>query len=324
MAAKILVADNDPSVLDCIEASLRLDGFEVAVAHDGREALERAFVLEPDLVLLDLLMPEHDGFEVLRRLRADVRTITTPVIILTCKADVADKVVGLSAGADDYVVKPFDPAELGARVRTTLRRSRQLRAVSPLTGLPGNAVITEQLAARMETGRPAAVIYADLNHFKSYNDHYGFQRGDRVIELIADILRRATSPWADAFLGHIGGDDFLVLTDPDPVAMICEQVIRDFDAAIAGHYDAEDRERGYLEQRDRRGVLQRYPLVSIALGVASTARRDYPHPRMLVEVATEMKAYLKQRADGSAYAMDGRRGQAPSTGAGDVRRGARR
>ena len=324
MAATILVADNDPSVLNIIEASLRLDGFEVALARDGREALDRAFKIEPDLVLLDLLMPEHDGFEVLRQLRADVRTVATPVIILTCKSDVADKVVGLSAGADDYVVKPFDPVELGARVRTTLRRSRQLRAVSPLTGLPGNAVITEQLAGRMESGRPTAVVYADLNDFKSYNDRYGFQRGDGVIVLTADILRRAVRSWPGTFLGHIGGDDFLVITEPGPVVAICEQVIRDFDGAIAGHYDADDRNRGYVQQRDRRGVLQRFPLVSITLGVASTAQRDFDHPRQLVEVATEMKTYLKQRAEGSGYAMDGRRGEPPSTRWGHACSGARR
>ena len=312
MGATILVADNDPSILRFIEVNLRLEGFDVALAYDGLEALEQAFRLEPDLILLDLVMPKHDGLEVLQRLRADARTATTPIIILTGRGLVADKVGGLSAGADDYVVKPFDPVELVARVRTMLRRSRDLRAVSPLTGLPGNHVITEHLAQRMAAGRPTAVLYADLNDFKSYNDRYGFQRGDEVIELIADILRTATRAWPDAFLGHIGGDDFLIVVGPEAVTDICERVIAQFDLRVADAYDVPDLQRGHLEQLDRQGAVQRFPLVSIAVGVASTENRDYTHPREMVEVATEMKAYCKQRRDGSSFAVDGRREQSVS------------
>jgi diguanylate cyclase (GGDEF)-like protein len=218
-------------------------------------------------------------------------------------------VVGLAAGADDYVLKPFDPMELVARVRTTLARTSQLRETSPLTGLPGNHRISQEVARRLVAREPLAVVYADLSDFKAYNDCYGFLRCDEVILLTAETLRQAIADHADerAFLGHVGGDDFVVLCHPDEVRPICTQVVEQFDARIPLLYDPEDRERGYLEVKDRQGELRRFGLVTIALGVATTERRSFGDPREIVAVATEMKAFLKRSRDRSAWAVDGRR-----------------
>lgn len=305
MGELILVADNEPDILRFVEVNLRLEGFEVVVAHDGDEALEKAFTDRPALVLLDVMMPKTDGFEVCRRLRADARTAHIPVIILTAKSMTVDKVVGLTAGADDYVLKPFDPVELVARVRTTLRRAIELRGSSPLTGLPGNHRITQEIARRLADEEPVAVVYADLNEFKAYNDHYGFVRGDDVIILTADVLRDVLREHTeDGFLGHIGGDDFMFVCRPAQVATVCEAAIAAFDRRVQDFYDDEILAQGYLEVPDRRGDLQRYELLSIALGVATNERREFSDHREIVEVATEMKSYVKRNRSGSAYAVD--------------------
>ena len=154
MAESILVVDDDPDVARFVEVNLRSAGYEVQVATDGEEALEKALEMRPDLVLLDVMMPKLDGFEVAQRLRRDQRTSSCSIIMLTAKALSADKVTGLQSGADDYIIKPFDPIELLARVKGTLRRAREMRALSPLTGLPGNIRIQEEIRRLVAEDQP--------------------------------------------------------------------------------------------------------------------------------------------------------------------------
>lgn len=303
-----LLAVADPSTAGFLEVNLRLEGFDVLRATDGVTALRTAVAGRPDLALVGSDLPGIDGLEVCRRLRRDPRTSHLPVIILSPRGAGAEEAArGLACGADDHVRAPFEPVELLARVRRTLRRTADLRGASPLTGLPGNHLIARELAVRMASGEPLALVYADLNDFKSFNDRYGFLRGDEVIVLAADVLRATALRVADdAFIGHVGGDDFMVLCRPEDVAPYCEGVLRAFDEGIVAHYDAVDLVRGHLVLADRQGEVRRHPIVSIALGVATTERRCFEDHREVVAVATEMKTFLKQRGGGSAYAVDGR------------------
>lgn len=306
---RILVVDNEADIRRFIEVNLRLEGFDVVSAGDGEEGLARAFEFDPSLVLLDVMMPGIDGIEVCRRLRADPRSSHIPVILLTAKSLTVDKVVGLAAGADDYVLKPFDPMELVARVRTTMRRAADLRGASPLTGLPGNHRIETEIARRLEQGQEIAVAYVDLNNFKSYNDHYGFLEGDKVIGSTANVLRDVLTDLVsdDAFLGHIGGDDFVMICNPSQAEAVCAEVVRRFDAMIPALYAAEERERGFLEVEDRRGQTQRYGMVTVGIGVTTNSHRTFMDHRDVVAVATEMKTHVKRtNPDQSAYAIDSR------------------
>jgi diguanylate cyclase (GGDEF)-like protein len=307
VAEMILVVDDDPDIARFVEVNLRSAGFDVSVATDGEEALRRAEEIRPDLVLLDVMMPRVDGFEVAQRLRRNTRTANTCIIMLTAKAQSTDKVLGLTAGADDYIIKPFDPIELLARVKTTLRRARDNRNLSPLTGLPGNIRIEDEVQRRVEENVQFALLNCDIDNFKAYNDHYGFLRGDRVIQATARILQDAVEEFSrtEGFVGHVGGDDFVVVVVPEAVEQTVERIIRNFDVEIRGLYDAPDLERGFIQVEDRQGNPQDFPVVSISIGVATTGTRKFSHYGEAIAVATEMKQVAK-RETGSAYAVDRR------------------
>jgi diguanylate cyclase (GGDEF)-like protein len=305
--ASVLVVDDDPIIARLLEIELVAAGYEVQLATDGEEALRVAQERRPDLILLDVIMPGMDGFEVARRLRSDPRTVAVSIIMLTGTGLSANRLEGLSAGADDYIVKPFDTPELLARVRGVLRRARELRAHSPLTGLPGYVRIEEEIEGRIRADLGFGVLYADIDHFKAYNEYYGFDRGDSVLRATGRLLRETSSDVAgdSAFVGHAGGDDFVVVTDPELTIPLAESVIKRFDAESSSHYEEADRERGYIEVENRRGDMQRYSLLSISIGVASTERRRFVHYAEVLAIAAEMKEFTK-RTPGSVFAVDRR------------------
>jgi len=258
-------------------------------------------------------MPNMNGVELTRRLRAEPLTSALPVIMLTAKGMTVDKVVGLTAGVDDYLVKPFDTAELIARVSSTLRRNKEFREVSPLTGLPGNARVRREIVDRMKTGRDYAVGYIDIDRFKSVNDVYGFDRGDEFITALARSLHKAVTSVGppSIFLGHIGGDDFVFICAPDQVLPLTKKTVTDFEQAADQLYDASDAERGYIEVPDRRGNKNRAALVTLSIGVAQATveGRTFTDPRVVIAVASEMKKVAKSQP-GSYVAIDRRRSEA--------------
>jgi diguanylate cyclase (GGDEF)-like protein len=307
MPETILVVDDDPDIARFVEVNLRSAGYDVAVAADGEEALERAAELRPDLVLLDVMMPRIDGFEVAQRLRKTPHTANASIIMLTAKALSADKVTGLQAGADDYIIKPFDPIELLARVKGTLRRAKEMRNLSPLTGLPGNIRIQEEIERQVREGREFSVLYSDLDNFKAYNDQKGFVRGDRLIQATSRIIQDAVVEFSgsEGFVGHVGGDDFVAVVGPDESEEVAKRICEAFDEARTEFYEAEDAERGFVRIEDRKGVMQDIPLVAVSIGIASTSKRRFAHYGEAVAVATEMKSFAK-RESGSSYAVDRR------------------
>jgi diguanylate cyclase (GGDEF)-like protein len=307
MPETILVVDDDPDIARFVEVNLRSAGYDVAVAGDGQEALDKAGQLRPDLVLLDVMMPRIDGFEVAQRLRKNPQTANTSIIMLTAKALSADKVTGLQSGADDYIIKPFDPIELLARVKGTLRRAKEMRNLSPLTGLPGNIRIQEEIERQVREEREFAVLYSDLDNFKAYNDQKGFVRGDRLIQATARIIQDAVieSAGTEGFIGHVGGDDFVAVVGPDVAEDVAKRICERFDEARVDFYEPEDLERGFVRVEDRKGVLQDVPLVAISVGIAMTSKRRFAHYGEAVAVATEMKSFAK-REPGSSFAVDRR------------------
>jgi diguanylate cyclase (GGDEF)-like protein len=307
MSERILVVDDDPDILQFVRLNLELDGFEVELAGGGGEALERASASPPDLMLLDVMMPEIDGLTVLRRLRSDPATANIPVIVLTARSLAEDRVKGLDLGADDYITKPFDLEELIARVRTVLRRSQQMRDLSPLTGLPGNFRITARLEEYIDAGELIAVIHADLDNFKAFNDHYGFMRGDSVIKFTARVLLDAADTVDDpvGFVGHVGGDDFVAVVTAENMKPFCDEVVSRFDDGILDYYDTADALQGYIEVTDRRGERHAFPICSLSMGVATSEKRRLTSEWEASSVASEMKEVAK-RTPGTNYQIDRR------------------
>src|SRR5918996_1543778 len=187
---KILVADGDPELLGAIEAALRTEGHEVVTATTGWETLRVAREQLPWLLIVDATMPDVSGYEICRRLRSDWHFAARSIILLASESP-KQRSLGLAAGADDFVLKPLDLGELADRVRLTQRRLAEMRSSSPLTGLPGNVYIQRELERRVAAGDLVALLYVDLDHFKAYNDHYGFLRGDEAIKALAGVLQRS-------------------------------------------------------------------------------------------------------------------------------------
>jgi diguanylate cyclase (GGDEF)-like protein len=280
----------------------------VLVAHEGETAFAIARERRPDLAVLDLMMPGVDGLELTRRMRSDPTTSGVPIIMLTAKGLTVDKVVGLTAGADDYVVKPFDTTELIARIRATLRRSKEFRELSPLTGLPGNTRILHEVGQRSSRGADFAVGHVDIDRFKTVNDLYGFGRGDEFIVALAKCLQEAAAAAGDppAFVGHVGGDDFVIVCAPHQVRPLTEWAVTAFIQAADRLYDPMDAERGYVEITDRRGDVHQANLVTLSIGVALSDQRAYANAREMVAAASEMKTVAKGQP-GSYVAVDRRR-----------------
>ncbi len=305
---KILVVDDDANIRELVLETIGQDHFDTFTAQDGLEALEMANSVKPDLVVLDLMMPGMDGWEVCSRLRRDILTSHIPIIMLTARSDTAMKIKGIEVGADDYVTKPFDPLELEARINMHLRRSVRDGEASPLTGLPGNHAIGDAIQARIETGSKFAVCYIDLDDFKSYNDRYGFMAGSGVIQMTADVILEALNKYGREgdFCGHIGGDDFIMVTNMERAGLLCGEIIRLFESEIPGHYELQDREQGYIESSDRSGEAQRYPIMTVSISIVHNTFRGLEHPGKVAQIAAELKKYVKS-LPGSNFVFDRRR-----------------
>lgn len=304
----ILVVDDDRNLRKIIATNLELAGYAVTAAESGEQALHALESLQPDLVVLDVMMPAMDGYEVARRIRVHPANMHVPIIMLTAKSEVEDKLAGFETGIDDYVTKPFGPQELLARVRAKIRRVEVGTSLSPLTRLPGNLTIETEVRRRLSAGTPFSFLYLDLDHFKAFNDVYGFAHGDEAILLLAstavDMVRRRGTP--KDFVGHVGGDDFVIVTDPDRAEEIARAVIDDFDRDVRALYTAQDLRQGFIETRDRRGTLQRFPIMSLSIAIVSTAEGNASSYAEVAEIAAELKRYAKS-IGGSVFVKDKRR-----------------
>jgi diguanylate cyclase (GGDEF)-like protein len=306
---RVLVVDDDRNLRKIISTNLELAGYAVVTASDGRDALEKIEQDVPDLLLLDLMMPFMDGYEVAQRVRShpNPSIANVPIIILTAKGETEDKLRGFEAGADDYITKPFGPRELLARVRAKIRRVEVDSSLSPLTRLPGNLAIEGELRRRIEENDAFAVLYLDLDNFKAFNDVYGFTHGDEAIQLVArvcvDVVRRRGTP--SDFVGHIGGDDFIVATLAARAEEIAQEIMDDFDRNIRALYSPKDLRQGYIETRDRRGVLNRFPIMSISIAIVSNEEHKIHNYAQIGETAAELKRYAKS-VPGSVYIKDKR------------------
>ena len=308
MSLRVLVVDDEPDIRDVLKIILEAEKYEVIEAKNGEEAIKIITQKTPDLVLLDYKMPKMDGREVCRLVKKDILLRHLPIIMVTGKGEITDKVDGIDAGADDYIVKPFEPEELLAHIKMILRRTEIDLEANPLTRLPGNISILKDLNLRLSSQKLFAVCYVDLDKFKAYNDTYGFERGDNVIKETARILLRAVKELGnpDDFVGHIGGDDYVIVTTIPSADILCPRIIDDFDKTLKEFYSEADIKNGFITAHDRQGVERQFPLLSISIGVVTNEFRKIEHVAQIGEIGAELKAYAKNLKK-SNYVVDKRK-----------------
>jgi len=303
----ILVVDDEPLIADLIQGSLEQEGYAVSIATTGREGIDAALERQPHLILLDVMLPDMDGMSVCEALRGNTKTSAIPIIMLSALDTTAHKVAGFNHGADDYISKPFHVPELLARVRTQLRHVAN-NLLSELTGLPGNTLIERAIRTELERGgSDLAILYVDIDDFKAYNDTYGFLAGNEVIKLTARIVRQVVLKHdrAHGFCGHVGGDDFVVITRAPDAEGLCREIIAQFDRERDAYYSPDDRARGYILSTDRRGQSQQFPFVTLSIGVVTTRHRTIKDEWEVSHIAADVKRKAKSLT-GSAYYVDQR------------------
>ncbi len=306
---KILVVDDDPQIRKVVKLTLISAGYNVHIATGGREAICQVKEFAPDLILLDIMMPGMDGYEVMKHLRSRFKTSHIPIIFLSAKREVDERVEGLMLGADDYITKPFEYKELRARVNNILIKSLSLRTLSPLTGLPGSVSIQKETAKRIREKKYYTWIYVDIDNFKNYNDHYGFIQGDEVIKLVADTLVEALEEKGNGtdFLGHVGGDDFLIITSDDKVVPITDFIIARIKDRSRAVFPPGDVGVGYYVHQMRNNVKARIPTeLHLTIAVIANEDKEFDHPAMLSSVAAQVKEYGKS-IEGSCVVYNRRR-----------------
>lgn len=291
----MLVIDDDPNIFLLLKVNLENAGYTVTRAENGAKGVAMAIRDKPALVLLDIMMPGIDGFEVCRKLRENRDTCLIPIIMLSARDQTPDKIAGLKLGADDYLTKPFDIDELLARIDARFKRIEQFMSANPLTGLPGNISIMNEANKRLSSKVPFAFLYIDIDNFKAYNDTYGFKKGDSAIAFAADSIRR--NALEGDFTGHIGGDDFFVLTALPRGEDLCRKIMASFDSGRYRFYSAEDVRRGFFQAKNRSGALQQFPLMALSTGIGVALPKNDLSFGKIVETATELKMRAKQRTD---------------------------
>ncbi|MFC1521961.1 response regulator [Elusimicrobiota bacterium] len=304
-AKHIISAEDDPAISMLIRDALTISGYEVTSIDDGSIVVETVKKKQPDLLLLDIGLPGVSGLDICKIIKQDIILRHIPIIMLTAMGSLADKVKGLDTGADDYLAKPFEVEELLAKIRTLLRTVGTTLDANPLSYLPGNKPIDQKIRDLIQNKELFAVLYVDLNNFKAYNDYYGFNRGDNVIQETAKILLDNTEQEKD-FVGHIGGDDFIVVTHPGRYEALCRNIISAFDKMSPVLYDEQERDQGFIEISDRQGNMAKFAFLSIAIGVVMNTIRPLGHIGEVSSIGSEMKHYVKTHFQGSAYAVDKR------------------
>lgn len=304
---KVLVIDDDPEILGVIQDYLLEQGYDVVASGSAEDGLQQAEKNHPDLIILDVELPDMNGYEVCKRIRENSRLIHTPIILLTAHSMERDEIAGLNAGADDFVPKPFKPARLLARIQTAITRNQRELDANALTHLPGNPAILEEIQKRIAENKPYSIVYIDLNNFKAFNDRYGFLRGDDAIKKTAEILQSHFEKWksSNSFLGHIGGDDFVGIVDSHDVYTLCVDIITEFDRAILELYDEYDRRKREIVSVNRKGEKIQIPIMGMAIAVVTNHFKTFKHPGEIALVAGDLKKWVKSEVK-SAFLIDRR------------------
>lgn len=288
--ARLLIVEDDSDIANMLRIYFTGLQYDVDIAPRGGDALEKARQNLPHLIILDIMLPDIDGFEVCRILRTNIRSSHVPIIFLTQKDERSDKLQGLELGADDYITKPFDIEELKLRVQRAITRAEQQSLTDPRSGLPSGRLIEEQLR-RVIRMQGWALMDARIDYYEAFKEVYGFLAADDVLRftgmLIGEVVDEVGTP--SDFIGHAGGDNFIIICAEDRASAIQQRLKSRFAIEVLSHYNFMDREQGYVITYDESGKPVKNPLMSLSIGVVSPTKQQFADIREISELAAEAR-----------------------------------
>ncbi|MBO9309722.1 MAG: response regulator [Chloroflexi bacterium] len=284
---RILVVEDDFDISNMLRIYFTGQGYDVQVAPRGGDALTLTRKQLPQLIVLDIMLPDMDGYTVCRELRQTTRTSHIPIIFLTQRDERSDRIAGLELGADDYITKPFDIEELKLRVRNAIERVDREKSMDPRSNLPSSRLIEEQLRELMRTTDTWYYMDIKINHFDAFQEVYGVLASTEVMRFMALLLGEVTDEYGtpDDFIGHAGNDNFVIITYSSRATTLKERLIERFNEEVKQHYTFIDRERGHIVMENG----ETKPLMTLSVGIVSNATQRFADIREITELAAEAR-----------------------------------
>jgi PleD family two-component response regulator len=288
--ARLLVVEDDVDIGNMLKIYFSGMDFDVDVAVRGAEALEKTKQNLPHLIVLDIMLPDIDGYEVCKNLRTNMRTSHIPVIFLTQKDERSDKLQGLELGADDYITKPFDIEELKLRVQGAIRRAERESLTDPRSGLPAGRLIENRLREIIRE-KGWALLDARINNFEPFKDVYGFVAGDDVLRFTSMLIGEVVDELGTTsdFIGHAGGDNFIIITVEEKAEMIKNRLKERFDNEVQTHYNFIDRQQGFVQAPAADGTTVKVPFMTMSVGIVAPSAHTFADIREITELAAEAR-----------------------------------
>jgi len=288
--ARLLVVEDDVDIANMLKIYFTGLQFDVDVANRGNDALDKVKHVLPHLMVLDIMLPDIDGYEVCRRLRTSTRTSHIPVIFLTQKDERSDKLQGLELGADDYITKPFDIEELKLRVQGAIRRSERESLTDPRSGLPAGRLIEEQLRRVIRTS-DWTLLDLGVNNFEQFKNVYGFVAGDDVLRFLAMIIGEVVDELGTTsdFIGHAGSDNFILITTNEAAPLIRQKLKDRFANEVQSHYNFIDRQQGFIQAPKPDGAMEKVGFMTISAGTVSPSTHSFSDIREITELSAEAR-----------------------------------
>ena len=299
---KVLIVNSDPEILNILEVNMKHANLEVLTARNGREALGKVNTDNPDIILIDNSLPDIEGVELCQKLRTEC-THHIPMILIGAKTQKKDRNSKVINGADSYVYKPFDPKEVVNLVLAYLIQKERVENLNPLTGLPDQTQISNEITRLIAQKKTFAAVYIAMDDLKAFNKVYGYDQGDRTIRLLADIVSEAVRLFGnpDDLVGHLGGDKFVVISTPWKSRPVCRRIIADFNRRVRALYTDEHLQRGYITYESPSGEESQGPIMSLRVAVVTNQKRTFYHHLEVNEAGSEQLDYLSRFPGGKSY-----------------------
>ncbi len=302
------VISPDRKVVSIFEKILAPKG-EILIFKQGRIALDRVLQTPPALIVLDIRIEDISAFEFVRLVKGENVYLQIPVVLC-----LEDQIPSLLLGdnlfeieIDDFILRPVEEQEARVRIELTLLKSTKFLDANPLTKLPGNTTIIQKIQSMIDAGKEFALGYVDLDYFKSFNDKYGFSRGDEVLmmtsRIIVNIVKELCG--SEGFVGHIGGDDFVFIVPKEKAERVCQEIVKNFDEIVPYFYDPQDKKQGFIISINRQGKVEKFPLMAISIGVVFNERGRLKHYGEASQIAVNLKKQAKKSSK-SSYILDRR------------------